>query len=130
MPLRPNITNVARRFPVGLRVKDIRVGTGDVAAKGQIALVHYDAFLPRGERFSTSRERNVPVQFEIGRRGALPAIEYGIAGMAVGGLRSVRVSPQLTYYERKIYRDLPENVALRYEIELIRLSDKWDDSIG
>ena len=121
---------MARRFPVGLRVKDIRIGTGATAAKGLIALVHYDAFLPRGDRLSTSREREGPFQVEIGQRRAVPAIEYGIAGMAVGGLRSVRVSPQLTYYERKIYPDLPENVALRYEIELVRLSDKWDNSIG
>jgi FKBP-type peptidyl-prolyl cis-trans isomerase len=121
---------VARRFPVGLRVKDIRIGTGAIAAKGLIALVHYEAFLPRGDRLSTSRDRDVPVQFEIGRRRALPAFESGVVGMAVGGLRSVRVSPQLTYYERKIYPDLPENVALRYEIELIRLSDTWDNSVG
>jgi FKBP-type peptidyl-prolyl cis-trans isomerase len=111
-------------------VKDIRVGTGDVAARGLIALAHYDVFLPRGDRLSASRDRGFPAQFRIGQREIVPAIDYGIIGMAVGGQRIVRVSPQLTYYERKTHPDLPENVALRYEIELLRLSDKWDSSIG
>jgi peptidylprolyl isomerase len=120
---------MARRFPIGIRVKDLRPGTGEVAAKGRIALVHFDCFLPRGERLSTSRDRPFPAQFHVGQRDIVPAIEYGVIGMAVGGLRMVRVSPQLTYDERKTFPDLPANVALRYEIELVRLSDTWDYGI-
>jgi len=47
--------------------------------------------------------------------------------MAVGGIRSIKVSPQLTYYERKLKPDLPENIVLRYEVELLRVSDQWDN---
>ena len=117
------------RLPKGLRVKDLRRGSGEVAAKGRIALVHYDCFLPRGERHDSSRTRGYPAQFHIGQREVFPGIEYGVVGMAVGGLRSVRVSPQLTYYERRLRPDLPDNVALRYEIELVRVSDTWDNTI-
>jgi FKBP-type peptidyl-prolyl cis-trans isomerase len=117
------------RFPKGIRVKDLRQGTGEVASKGRIAVLHYDCFLPRGEKLHTSRERSYPAQFAIGQRDVFPGIEYGIIGMAVGGMRSVRVSPQLTYYERKMFPSLPENVALRYEIELLRLSDAWENTI-
>ena len=117
------------RLPKGLRVKDRRRRAGEVASKGRIALVHYDCFLPRGERHDSSRARGYPAQFRIGQREVLPGIEYGVVGMAVGGLRSVRVSPQLTYYERRLRPDLPENVALRYEIELLRVSDAWDNTI-
>jgi peptidylprolyl isomerase len=81
---------MARRFPTGIRVKDLR----------------------------------------IGQRRAFPGIEYGVVGMAVGGLRSVRVSPQLTHYEQKVLPDVPPNVALRYEIELLRISGRWDNSYG
>jgi FKBP-type peptidyl-prolyl cis-trans isomerase len=114
------------RFPKGIRVKDVKIGSGEVAAKGRIALVHYDCFLPRGDKVTTSRDSPFPVRFKIGQRDAFPAFEYGVVGMAVGGVRSVRVSPQLTYYERKVFPDLPPNVALRYEIELLRISDEWD----
>jgi FKBP-type peptidyl-prolyl cis-trans isomerase len=117
------------RFPKGIRVKDIRQGAGDLASNGRIALIHYDCFLPRGEKSGTSRDKPYQVQFEIGQRNVFPGIDYGVVGMAVGGIRSVRVSPQLTYYEQQLNPGLPENVALRYEIELLRLSDHWDNAV-
>jgi FKBP-type peptidyl-prolyl cis-trans isomerase len=116
-------------IPKGIRIKDLRAGSGEVAAPGRVALLHYDCYLPRGEKWASSRERPYPVQFRIGQREAFPAFEYGVLGMAAGGLRSVRVAPQLTYNERKLYPMLPENVVLRYEIELLGVSDLWDNSI-
>lgn len=118
-----------QRHPGGIRVKDLRLGSGSTAAPGRVALVHYDCFLPRGDKCDTSRNNPYPVQLEIGKRRLFPALEYGVVGMAVGGLRSVRVGPQLTYYERKHNPQLPENVALRYEIELLGLTDQWDNSL-
>ena len=119
---------MARRFPTGMRVKDLRVGTGQVAAKGKYALIHFDCFLPRGERLATSRERPHPVQFEIGQRRVSLAVDLGVVGMAVGGIRQVTVSPQLTHVEQKTFADLPAKVALRYEIELVDLSDVRNSS--
>jgi FKBP-type peptidyl-prolyl cis-trans isomerase len=117
------------RVPKGIRIKEVRTGTGEVASPGRIALLHYDCYLPRGDLCSSSRERPYPVQMRIGQRDALPAFEYGVLGMAEGGSRSVRVAPQLTYYERKLYPSLTDNVVLRYENELLRVSDQWDSSI-
>jgi FKBP-type peptidyl-prolyl cis-trans isomerase len=103
---------MVRRVPIGIRTKDLRLGSGDRATKGRIALIHYDCFLPRGEKVDSSRTRPHPVQFEIGQRDVVPGLEYGVVGMAVGG------------------RNLPPNVALRYEIELLRITDEWDNSQG
>ena len=111
------------RIPKGVKVKDVKVGTGALATKGVVVLVHYDCFLPRGEKIETSREPPFPVQFEIGGRNTFPGLEYGVLGMRVGGIRSIRVSPQLTYCERNVHPTLPPNVALRYEVELIRVSE-------
>ena len=118
-----------KQLATGLRMKELRRGEGPIALAGRIVLLHYDCFLPRGEKCASSRERSYPVQFEVGQRRVYPALEQGVVGMAVGGLRSIRVSPQLTYYERKQYPDLPPDVALRYEIELLRVSGEWDNSI-
>lgn len=117
------------RIPKGIKVKDVEIGTGALAAKGVIVLVHYDCFLPRGEKIDTSRERGFPAQFRLGQREIFPGLEYGVPGMRVGGLRSIRVNPNLAYYERKTHPSLPANVALRYEVELIRVSENWDNSI-
>ncbi len=119
---------MARRFPIGMRVKDLRVGAGPIAAKGKYAQIQFDCFLPRGERLATSRERPDPVEFEIGRRRVSLAVDLGVVGMAVGGIRQVTVSPQLTHVEQQTFPDLPANVALRYEIELVGLSDTRNSS--
>jgi FKBP-type peptidyl-prolyl cis-trans isomerase len=117
------------RFPKGIRVKDLKTGSGEIATKGRIALVHYECFLPKGDKLDTSKQKPCPAQFAIGQRNVFPALDYGVLGMAVGGVRSIRVSPQLTYYERKAHPSLPPDVALRYEIELLRIGDRWDNSI-
>lgn len=52
------------------------------------------------------------------QRDVFPAIEYGILGMGVGGIRGIKVSPHLTYYEGKIKPELP------------RASGEWDYTIG
>jgi FKBP-type peptidyl-prolyl cis-trans isomerase len=117
------------KIPRGIKIKDLKMGTGSLAEKGRIAVIHYDCFLPRGEKCFSSRDRSYPAQFHIGQREVFPGIEHGILGMAVGGIRSIKVSPQLTYYERKQKPDLPENVVLRYEVELLRVSDQWDNTL-
>jgi len=118
-----------RKRPKGLRLKDLREGSGPIASKGAVVLVHYDCFLLRGDKLDSSHDRGYPAQFEVGKRNVVPALEYGVPGMAEGGLRTITVSPQLTYYERKQNPDLPEGAALRYEVELIRVSGEWDNTI-
>jgi FKBP-type peptidyl-prolyl cis-trans isomerase len=49
--------------------------------------------------------------------------------MTIGEIRMVKVSPNLNYYERKQNHNLPPNVALRYEIELLSLKDEWDNTV-
>lgn len=117
------------KIPKGLKIRQIRAGTGDVAEAGKVALIHYDCYLPRGEKCESSRDRGFPAQLIVGKRLVYPALAYAVPGMAVGEVRSVKVSPNLTYDERKQNPDLPPNVALRYEIELISISDQWDNSI-
>ena len=117
------------KIPKGLKVSQIRAGTGTVAEPGNVALIHYDCFLPRGEKCESSRNQGIPVQLRVGERLTYPAIAYALPGMAVGEIRLVKVSPNLTYYERNQNPNLPPGVALRYEIELLSLSDEWDNSV-
>jgi FKBP-type peptidyl-prolyl cis-trans isomerase len=118
------------KIPKGLKVEQVRAGTGAVAQPGKFAMIHYDCYLPRGEKCDSSRQREQPVQLKVGERLTFPAIAYAVPGMAVGEIRMVKVSPNLTYYERKQNPDLPPDVALKYEIELLSLSDEWDNSYG
>jgi len=116
------------KIPKGLKISQVRAGTGPVAEHGKFALIHYDCYLPRGEKCESSRARG-PVQLKVGERRTYPAVAYALPGMAVGEVRSVKVSPNLTYYARKQNPNLPPDVALRYEIELLCVNDQWDNTV-
>ncbi len=114
----------------GLKIKDLRVGSGRVAEKGTIAIAHVACFLNRGDKLYSTRDgRGIPAQFHVGQRDAYVAIDQGIVGMREGGLRSVTVSPHLAYNEQERFPDLPKDAVLRYEIDLQSVRDHWDDSI-
>jgi FKBP-type peptidyl-prolyl cis-trans isomerase len=117
------------KTPKGLKVLKIKSGTGAVADIGKFALIHYDCYLPRGDKCDTSRDKAYPIQLRIGERLIYPAIAYSVPGMTVGEIRVVKVSPNLTYYERKQNPTLPRNTALRYEIELLAVNDEWQSDV-
>jgi FKBP-type peptidyl-prolyl cis-trans isomerase len=71
-------------------------------------------------------EPNDPYRIRVGGRDCYVGIEYGLLGMRVGGRRSVLVPPNLTYHERKTYRDIPQDAMLIYDLRLIDLPEKWD----
>lgn len=62
----------------------------------------------------------------VGARDCCVGVEYGLIGMQLGGERTIIVPPNLTYIERKINRDIPENAILVYELTLVDIPDKWD----
>jgi FKBP-type peptidyl-prolyl cis-trans isomerase len=67
-----------------------------------------------------------PYPIRVGGRDCYAGIEYGLLDMRIGGRRTVVVSPNLTYDERKTYSDLPANAMLMSELELVDLPEKWD----
>lgn len=69
---------------------------------------------------------NDPYRIRVGGRDCFVGIEYGLLGMRVGGRRSILVPPNLTYQERKTFRDIPEDATLIYDLQLIDLPEKWD----
>jgi FKBP-type peptidyl-prolyl cis-trans isomerase len=114
--------------PKGLKITQVRPGDGPIAELGRFAVIHYDCYLPRGEKCDSSRDRPYPIQLKVGERRTYPAIAYALPGMRVGEIRSVKASPNLTYYERKQNPELPPKATLRYEIELLSVSDERDTS--
>ena len=53
------------KIPKGIKVSDLRVGTGALAAPDKFALIDYDCYLPRGELCDTSRDKPSPVQVAV-----------------------------------------------------------------
>jgi FKBP-type peptidyl-prolyl cis-trans isomerase len=102
-----------------LIIEDMAVGEGAEAQTGRTVSVHYTGWLSSGEKFDSSKDRNEPFDFPLGRGYVIPGWDQGVAGMKVGGQRKLTIPPHLGYGERGAGGVIPPNATLVFEVELL-----------
>jgi FKBP-type peptidyl-prolyl cis-trans isomerase FkpA len=103
----------------GLTIEDTTLGRGAVAAPGQTVSVHYTGWLAGGRKFDSSRERELPFEFELDMQCVIAGWDEGVQGMKVGGTRRLVVPPHLGYGARGEGSAVPPNSTLVFDIELL-----------
>src|SRR5712692_7008112 len=90
-----------------LQVADTKVGKGAQAVAGTEVSVHYTGWLydPKatdhhGSKFDSSRDHGAPFTFRLGGGMVIRGWDQGVAGMKVGGLRTLIIPSDLGYGER------------------------------
>lgn len=104
-----------------LVVEDIRPGTGAAARAGQRVSVHYVGNLIDGQKFDSSRDRDEPFEFTLGRGQVIAGWDQGVAGMQAGGLRKLTVPPTMAYGARGFPPVIPPHATLVFEVELLQI---------
>ena len=104
--------------PSGLRYREDAVGEGREAKRGDTVFVHYTGTLQDGSKFDSSRDRGQPLQFSLGGGQVIKGWDEGIAGMKVGGKRTLVIPPELGYGARAI-GPIPPNSTLVFDVELL-----------
>ncbi len=109
--------------PSGLQYTDTQAGTGAEATPGQNVTVHYTGWLytdgQQGAKFDSSRDRNDPFIFPLGAGHVIKGWDEGVAGMKVGGQRTLIIPPELGYGARGAGGVIPPNATLKFDVELL-----------
>jgi len=124
-------------YPDGLKVVDLKVGTGDTAKLGMIATVQYTGWLTNGTQFDTSRQpTRTPFKVLLSQDQGLctspaassgaftcviPGWTEGLQGMSVGGKRKLIIPPALAYGSQA-QGPIPANSTLIFQVELIGIT--------
>jgi FKBP-type peptidyl-prolyl cis-trans isomerase FkpA len=100
---------------------DLVVGTGTIAAPGNLLTVAYTGWLhdsskpdAKGSQFDTSTSW----QFPLGAGRVIRGWDQGVAGMRVGGQRRLVIPPDLAYGSAG-NGPIPPNATLVFDITLI-----------
>lgn len=109
--------------PSGLQYEDTTVGGGAEARAGQQVRVHYTGWLynngQQGAKFDSSVDRNDPFAFALGAGMVIKGWDEGVAGMKIGGKRTLVIPPQLGYGARGAGGVIPPNATLKFDVELL-----------
>ena len=105
-----------------LQVKDTVVGTGDEAVAGRTVVVHYTGTLyPSGEKFDSSLDRGEPFEFPLGAGRVIQGWDKGVAGMKVGGERTLIIPPDMAYGRNGVPGAIPPNAVLKFDVQLLEV---------
>ena len=115
--------NEVIEMPNGLKYTDTKVGDGAEATAGKKVSVHYTGWLynngTKGAKFDSSLDRGQPFQFALGAHQVIAGWDEGVAGMKVGGNRTLVIPPELGYGARGAGGVIPPNSTLMFDVELL-----------
>ncbi len=107
----------------GLKYEDSKAGNGAEAKAGQNVSVHYTGWLnedgKKGKKFDSSVDRGTPFGFPLGAGRVIKGWDEGVAGMKIGGKRTLFIPSSLGYGARGAGGAIPPNADLIFDVELL-----------
>lgn len=105
----------------GLKIEDIKVGTGEAVKDGNTVVINYRGNLEDGTEFDSSYKRGTPFETPIGAGRVIKGWDLGVVGMKVGGKRKLTIPFNLAYGEEGIPGTIPPRATLIFILELLEI---------
>ena len=109
-----------------LQISNGKEGTGAEAAAGKTVTVHYTGWLydskaadHHGKKFDSSKDHGEPFSFKLGAGQVIRGCDQGVAGMKIGGTRTLVIPSDLGYGARGAGGVIPPNATLVFDVELL-----------
>lgn len=119
---KPSITIPNEAPPSQLTIADDVVGSGDEATKGRNVSVHYVGVAwSTGRQFDASWDRNEPFDFRLGAGQVIQGWDEGVAGMKVGGRRTLTIPPDMGYGSRGAGGVIKGGETLVFVVDLLNV---------
>jgi peptidylprolyl isomerase len=116
---KPVVTVPDELPPETLQKRDIVVGKGPAAKKGDKVTVQYVGVAwSTGQEFDASWDRGQPFTFTLGQGGVIKGWDVGVAGMRPGGRRLLIIPPSLGYGAQGSPPKIAANETLAFVIDL------------
>ena len=107
----------------GLKYEILKEGSGPEAVDGKPVSVHYTGWLDnngkKGSKFDSSKDRQSPFLFYLGKKQVIAGWEEGVNGMKVGEERRLYIPSKLGYGPSGAGEVIPPNADLIFDIELL-----------
>ncbi len=108
-----------------LMMKDDVVGTGATATAGDSVTVNYIGALTNGTVFDASANHGTAgFTFTLGVGQVIKGWDQGVAGMKVGGKRTLVIPAALAYGPQAVGNVIPANADLVFQVELLNVEKK------
>lgn len=127
-------------LPSGVKIKDIRVGTGAAAKAGDTVSVQFSGrcLNLNGKKFISTQDASVktlglaitePYVFKIGSGSVIPGLEQAVIGMSKGGYRRAVIPASQGYDAAMELGPKPENFQDQRSLESIVKNPNRDASL-
>jgi peptidylprolyl isomerase len=117
---KPAIPKPTGSPPAKLVVKDIVVGKGKAAKKGdQLSMQYVGVTFADGKEFDSSWDSGSPLPFQLGKGSVISGWDQGLVGIKPGGRRELTIPAKLAYGAQGRPPSIPPNSALVFIVDAL-----------